>query len=103
MKKSKFTEQQIAFALQEAEGGTNVAEVRGCLTSCSMARSFTRYAKLKLSSRVGVVMRCDRTPGLATNHQHWRSWHLAFAAWPAPLPSTGSVGQRNRKRSIRAP
>lgn len=27
MKKSKFTEQQIAFALQQAEGGTNVAEV----------------------------------------------------------------------------
>ncbi len=27
MKKSKFTEQQIAFALQQAKGGTNVAEV----------------------------------------------------------------------------
>jgi putative transposase len=27
MKKLKFTEQQIAFALQQAEGGTNVAEV----------------------------------------------------------------------------
>jgi putative transposase len=27
MKKSKFTEQQIAFALQQAEGGTPVAEV----------------------------------------------------------------------------
>ena len=27
MKKSRFTEQQIAFALQQAEGGTNVAEV----------------------------------------------------------------------------
>ncbi len=27
MKKSKFTEQQIAFALQQAEGGANVAEV----------------------------------------------------------------------------
>jgi putative transposase len=27
MKKSKFTEQQIAFAFQQAEGGTNVAEV----------------------------------------------------------------------------
>ena len=28
MKKSRFTEQQIAFALQQAEGGTNVAEVQ---------------------------------------------------------------------------
>jgi putative transposase len=28
MKKSKFTEQQIAFALLRAEGGTTVAEVR---------------------------------------------------------------------------
>ena len=27
MKKSKFTEQQIAFALQRAESGTNVGEV----------------------------------------------------------------------------
>jgi putative transposase len=27
MKKSKFTEQRIAFALQQAEGGTNVAKV----------------------------------------------------------------------------
>jgi putative transposase len=27
MKKSKFTEQQIEFALQQAEGGTTVAEV----------------------------------------------------------------------------
>ena len=27
MKKSKFTEQQIAFALQQAENGTTVAEV----------------------------------------------------------------------------
>lgn len=27
MKKSKFTEQQIAFALQQAESGTVVAEV----------------------------------------------------------------------------
>ena len=27
MKKSKFTEQQIAFALQQAEGGTAVGEV----------------------------------------------------------------------------
>ena len=27
MKKSKFTDQQIAFALQQAEGGTPVEEV----------------------------------------------------------------------------
>jgi putative transposase len=27
MKKSKFTEQQMAFALQQAEGGTNIGEV----------------------------------------------------------------------------
>jgi hypothetical protein len=27
MKKSKFTEQQIAVALQQAEGGTQVAEM----------------------------------------------------------------------------
>ena len=27
MKKSKFTEQQIAFALQQAEGGTPVEEI----------------------------------------------------------------------------
>jgi putative transposase len=27
MKRSKFTEQQIAFALQQAEGGTTVDEV----------------------------------------------------------------------------
>jgi len=29
MKRSKFTEQQIAFALQQAESGTQVAEVPG--------------------------------------------------------------------------
>lgn len=29
MKKSKFTEQQIAFAFQQAEGGTQVAEYAG--------------------------------------------------------------------------
>jgi putative transposase len=28
MKKSQFTEQQIAFALQQAEGGTAIAEIR---------------------------------------------------------------------------
>jgi putative transposase len=27
VKKSKFSEQQIAFALQQAEGGTTVAEL----------------------------------------------------------------------------
>ena len=27
MKKSKFTEEQIAFALKQAEGGTSVAEI----------------------------------------------------------------------------
>jgi hypothetical protein len=30
MKKSKLTEQQIAFALQQAEGGTNVEDVLTC-------------------------------------------------------------------------
>jgi putative transposase len=28
MKKSKFTEEQISFALKRAEGGTNVSEIK---------------------------------------------------------------------------
>jgi putative transposase len=58
MKRSKFTEQQIAFALQQAESGTQVAEVcrkmgiseatfyrwkpdlsRSILRDCDMARA----------------------------------------------------------------
>ena len=43
-------------------------------TSCSMERSSTRYAKHRLSLRVGGVITTlsDRTPRSATNHRHRR-------------------------------
>ena len=44
MKKSKFTEQQIAFALQQAEGGTTVAEV--CRKMGIAAATFYRWKQL---------------------------------------------------------
>ena len=44
MKKSKFTEQQIAFALQQAEGGTSVAEV--CRKMGIAEATFYRWKQL---------------------------------------------------------
>lgn len=44
MKKSKFTEQQIAFALQQAETGTPVAEVVRKMGICE--QTFYRWKKL---------------------------------------------------------
>lgn len=44
MKKSKFTEQQIAFALQQAEGGTSVEEV--CRKLGVSQATFFRWKKV---------------------------------------------------------
>jgi putative transposase len=44
MKRSKFTEQQIAFALQQAEGGTPVAEV--CRKMAISEATFYRWKQL---------------------------------------------------------
>jgi len=44
MKKSKFTEQQIDFALQQAEGGTQVAEV--CRKMGISEATFYRWKQL---------------------------------------------------------
>jgi putative transposase len=44
MKKSKFTEQQIAFALQQAEGGTPVGEV--CRKMGIAEATFYRWKQL---------------------------------------------------------
>ena len=44
MKKSKFTEQQIAFALQQAEGGAPVAEV--CRKMGIAEATFYRWKQL---------------------------------------------------------
>jgi putative transposase len=44
MKKSKFTEQQIAFALQQAEGGMTVAEV--CREMGIAEATFYRWKQL---------------------------------------------------------
>jgi putative transposase len=44
MKKSKFSEQQIAFALQQAEGGTAVAEV--CRKMGISEATFYRWKQL---------------------------------------------------------
>ena len=43
MKKSQFTEQQIAFALQQAEGGTTVAEI--CRKLGISEQTFYRWKK----------------------------------------------------------
>jgi putative transposase len=43
MKKSKFTEEQIAFALRQAEGGTRVAEV--CRKMGISEQTFFRWKK----------------------------------------------------------
>ena len=44
MKKSKFSEQQIAFALQQAEGGTMVAEI--CRKMGIAEATFYRWKQL---------------------------------------------------------
>jgi putative transposase len=44
MKRSKFTEQQIAFALQQAEGGTPIAEV--CRKMGISEATFYRWKQL---------------------------------------------------------
>ena len=44
MKKSKFTEHQIAFALQQAEGGTTVGEV--CRNMGIAEATFYRWKQL---------------------------------------------------------
>jgi len=44
IKKSKFTEQQIAFALQQAEGGTQVSEV--CRKMGISEATFYRWKQL---------------------------------------------------------
>ena len=43
MKRSKYTEQQIAFALQQAEGGTSVGEV--CRKMGISEQTFYRWKK----------------------------------------------------------
>jgi len=45
MKKSKFTEEQIAFALRQAESGTRVAEV--CLKMGIAEQTFFRWKNWK--------------------------------------------------------
>ena len=61
--------QGIADAIRQI----GVSEV-ACATSCSMERSSTRYAKHRLSLRVGGVITTlsDLTPRSATNHRHRR-------------------------------
>jgi putative transposase len=49
MKKSKFAEQQIAFALQQAEGGTAVAEV--CRKMGISEATFHIYGRLSRCKR----------------------------------------------------
>jgi putative transposase len=44
MKKSRFTDQQIAFALQQAEAGTSVAEV--CRKMGISEQTFYLYGRL---------------------------------------------------------
>jgi putative transposase len=44
MKKSKFTEQQIAFALRQQEGGTSVAEI--CRNMGIAEATFYRWKQL---------------------------------------------------------
>lgn len=48
MKKSKFTEEQIAFALKQAEGGTSVAEIirRLGITEATFYRWKQKYGGL---------------------------------------------------------
>jgi putative transposase len=43
MKKSKFTEEQIAFALRQAEAGTRVAEV--CRMMAISEQTYFRWKK----------------------------------------------------------
>lgn len=49
MKKSKFTEQQIAFALQQVESGTTVAEVCRKMGSSQLGAQL-RFALRRVSS-----------------------------------------------------
>ena len=53
MKKSKFTEQQIAFALQQAENGTTVAEV--CRKMGIAEATFYRWKQLYGGLRASEV------------------------------------------------
>ena len=55
MKKSKFTEQQIAFALQHAEGGTNV-------TDCAMRSHFVVLSSPFFDFFTGVVLIQEPVP-----------------------------------------
>ena len=45
MKRSRFTDQQIAFALQQAEQGTQLAEVTRNMGQLSYSLHFLRYLR----------------------------------------------------------
>ena len=53
MKKTQFTEQQIAFALRQAETGTRASEV--CRKLGIASRCFTTGRRSRGLGRVGVV------------------------------------------------
>ncbi len=55
MRKSKFTDQQIAFALQQAETGTPVAEVVRKMGICE--QTFYRWKKVYAGLGPGEVRR----------------------------------------------
>ncbi len=55
MRKSKFTDQQIAFALQQAETGTPVAEVVRKMGICE--QTFYRWKKIYAGLGPGEVRR----------------------------------------------
>jgi putative transposase len=55
MKKSRFSEQQIAFALRQAEGGTPVAEI--CRKRGISEQTYTRWKKKFAGMGVAEVRR----------------------------------------------
>ena len=55
MRKSKFTDQQIAFALQQAETGTSVAEITRKMGICE--QTFYRWKKIYAGLGPGEVRR----------------------------------------------
>ena len=119
MKRSKFTEQQIAFALQQAESGTQVAEV--CRKMGISEATFYRWKQLygglmpsearaalmaasRLLGKLGVNINPQKTgsctSGMASSSSGTRS---SEAVGPCGCRRARSELGPNRERCTRTP
>ena len=89
MKKTRFTDQQIAFVLQQAEAGTPVPEV--CRKIVVSEPTFTSMDGSPVASRIG----CDRLWSVANIYPASPVWRAQMGN---PLAHASIAGRPQRPR-----